>query len=164
MSSPRTHKFPIENEVAIIRGMGVIYEQLAGATTVGERIKRLLAAQEMSISELGRRSGVAKGYLSELVHGSETGASRMKPSAETLYAIGGVLGASVGDLLGKTLPTPADINTWPPGLREYVEQAHVPPDEARMLAGINARGRTPTTPEGWRLLHGTIRMVTEGPG
>jgi transcriptional regulator with XRE-family HTH domain len=141
-----------------------MYEQLLGATTIGERIKRLLAAQEMSLSELSRRSGVAKGYLWELVHGTEAGAARMKPSAETLYAIGTVLGASVGDLLGKTMPTPADINTWPRGLRDYVEQAQVPPDEARMLAGINARGRTPTSPDEWRLLHQTIRMVSEGKG
>ena len=144
--------------------MGAMYEQLAGAATIGERIKRLLSVQDMSLSELGRRSGVAKGYLWELVQGAEPVASRMKPSAETLYAIGTVLGASVGDLLGKTLPTQADINTWAPGLREYVEQAHVPPDEARMLAGINTRGRTPTTSDEWRLLHQTIRMVSEGKG
>ncbi len=141
-----------------------MYEQLAGATTVGERIKRLMAAQEMSLSELSRRSGVAKGYVWELVHSAEPVVSRMKPSAETLYAIGTVLGASVGDLLGKSLPTPAAINSWPQGLRAYVEQAHVPPEEARMLAAINARGRRPTTPDEWRLLHQTIRMVSEGKG
>lgn len=144
--------------------MGAMYEQLAGATTIGQRIKRLLATQEMSLSELSRRSGVAKGYLWELVNGAEPVVSRMKPSAETLYAIGTVLGASVGDLLGKTLPTPADINSWPQGLREYVKQAHIPPEEARMLAAINTRGRRPTTPDEWRLLHQTIRMVSEGKG
>jgi len=142
--------------------VGAMYAQLAGATTIGERIKRLLKAQDMSLSELSRRSGVAKGYLWELVQGAEPAASRMKPSAETLYAIGSVLGASVGDLLGKTLPSPADISTWPRGLRDYVEEAHIPPDEARMLAGINARGRTPSTSNEWRLLHQTIRMVSEG--
>jgi transcriptional regulator with XRE-family HTH domain len=146
----------------MIASMGAMYEQLAGATTIGERIKRLLSAQDMSLSELSRRSGVAKGYLWELIQGSEPVASRMKPSAETLYAIGTVLGASVGDLLGKTLPTQADINNWPAGLREYVEQAYVPPDEARMLAAINTRGRTPTTSDEWRLLHQTIRMVSQG--
>jgi transcriptional regulator with XRE-family HTH domain len=144
--------------------MGAIYERLAGATTIGERIRRLLEAEDMSLSELSRRSGVAKGYLWELVHGPEPAAARMKPSGETLYAIGGVLGVSVGELLGKTIPSPAHSATWPPGLREYVDQAHVPPDEARMLAGINARGRTPMTVEGWKLLHRTILMVTEEQG
>lgn len=146
----------------MLRAMGAMYEHLAGATTIGERIQRLLDAQEMSLSELSRRSGVAKGYLWELVHGPQAAASRMKPSAETLYAIGKVLGVSVGDLLGKTIPDPAQIKTWPPGLLEYVEQEKVPPDEARMLAQINARGRTPTSADEWKLLHRTIRMVTEG--
>jgi len=142
--------------------MGAMYEQLAGASTIGERIRRLLNAQGMTLSELSRRSGIAKGYLWELVQGPEATVARMKPSAETLYAVGTVLGASVGDLLGRTIPTPTDTQRWPEGLREYVEDAQVPPDEARMLAQINARGRTPTTPDEWKFLHGTILMVTQG--
>lgn len=161
MSSGRTEQFPKENNTCYRGDMGGMYEQLAGARTIGERIQRLLEMEGMTLSELSRRSRVAKGYLWELVHGPEATAIRMKPSGETLYAIGSVLGASVGDLLGKTIPTPADKESWPPGLREYVEQAHVPPAEARMLAGINARGRTPTTPEDWRHLHRTILMVTQ---
>jgi transcriptional regulator with XRE-family HTH domain len=137
--------------------VGAMYEQLAGATTIGERIKRLMGVQDMSLSELSRRSGVAKGYLWELIQASG--------AVETLYAIGNALGVSVGDLLGKTIPTPAVTRTWPPGLREYVDQANVPPEEARMLAGINARGLTPTTPEDWRQLHRIIvMMATEGQG
>lgn len=142
-----------------------MFEQLAGATTVGERIKRLMDAQEMTLSELSRRSSVAKGYLWELIQASGAIAARMKPSGETLYAIGSALGASVGDLLGKTIPTPAVPGSWPPGLREYVDRAKVPPEEARMLAGISARGRTPTTPEDWKQLHRIIlMMVGEGQG
>ena len=118
----------------------------------------------MSLSELSRRSGVAKGYLWELVSGPETTMARMKPSAETLYAVGNQLGVSVGDLLGKTIPTPSDQERWPPGLREYVGEAHVPPEEARMLSGINARGRTPTTANDWKQLHRIILMMAEGQG
>jgi transcriptional regulator with XRE-family HTH domain len=146
----------------MLRAMGMLYEQLAGATTIGERIERLIDSREMSISELSRQSGVAKGYLWELVRGKD--ASRVKPSAETLYAIGSVLGVSVGDLLGKTMPHSTEVMAWPPGLRDYVDQAKVPPEEARVLAQINFRGRTPTTFQEWRLLHNTIRMVTEGEG
>jgi transcriptional regulator with XRE-family HTH domain len=140
--------------------MGMMYDQLAGASTIGERIRRLLDIQELTLSELSRRSGIAKGYLWELLQ--DEGATKRKPSAETLYAIGTVLGVSVGDLLGKTLPTSADVAQWPSGLRDYVKDANVPPDEARMLAGISARGRTPTTSEDWKHLHRTILMVTEG--
>jgi transcriptional regulator with XRE-family HTH domain len=142
-----------------------MYEQLAGATTIGERIKRLMDAQEMTLSELSRRSNVAKGYLWELIQASGAVAARMKPSGETLYSIGSALGVSVGDLLGKTIPTPAVTSTWPPGLREYVDRAKIPPEEARMLAGISARGRTPTTPDDWKQLHRIIlMMVGEGQG
>ena len=42
----------------------------------------------MTLGELHRESGIAKGYLSELVNENE--GSRRKPAAETLYAIGTV--------------------------------------------------------------------------
>jgi transcriptional regulator with XRE-family HTH domain len=140
--------------------MADLFELLAGCDTVGERIQRLLADRGMSLGDLHRESGIAKGYLSELVN--ETTETPRKPSAETLYAIGTVLGVSVGDLLGKTLPTSDDVNAWPPGLAEYVRDNNVPPEDARMLAGIRARGRTPVTPEDWKHVHRTIQMYSEG--
>lgn len=138
-----------------------LFKLLAGASTVGERIRRLLDQRHMSLSELHRRSGVAKGYLSEILN--ETSETRRKPSAETLYDIGIALGVSVGDLLGKTLPSPDDMNSWPPGLAAYVRDNNVPPEDARMLAGIRARGRTPITAEDWRHIHRTIQMYLQDP-
>jgi transcriptional regulator with XRE-family HTH domain len=140
-------------------GMADMYSLLAGATTVGERIRRLLQERGMTLGDLHRRSGVAKGYLSELVNEDQD--SRRKPSAETLYAIGTALGASVADLLGKTRPT-EEMSSWPPGLAEYVTAGNVPPEEARMLAGISARGRTPRTPEDWKAVHRMIQLYSEG--
>lgn len=49
----------------------------------------------MSISELARRSGVAKGTLSTL----ETGAGN--PTVETLWSLAGALGVPLTDLLGE---------------------------------------------------------------
>lgn len=141
------------------RSMGDLFELLAGCDTVGERIQRLLEDRRMSLGDLHRESGIAKGYLSELVN--ETMETPRKPSAETLYAIGTVLGVSVGDLLGKTLPSSDDVNAWPPGLAEYVRDNNIPPEDARMLAGIRARGRTPVTPEDWKHVHRTIQMYSE---
>jgi transcriptional regulator with XRE-family HTH domain len=137
-----------------------LYTLLRGATSVGDRIRRLMEKRDMTMSDLHRASGVAKGYLSELL--SSENADRRKPSAETLYEIGQALGVSVGDLLGKTLPSPEEIKSWPPGLEKYVRAANVPPEEARMLAGIRARGKTPTTAEEWRLVHNTILMFAVG--
>jgi transcriptional regulator with XRE-family HTH domain len=138
--------------------MTQMYELLDGAVTVGERIQRLMDERKMTLGDLYRQSGVAKGYLSELVH--EGADSRRKPSAETLYAIGTVLGASVADLLGKTRPA-EEMSSWPPGLEDYVRQGNVPPEEARMLAGISARGRTPRTAEDWRAVHRIIEMYSQ---
>jgi len=138
--------------------MTQMYELLRDATTVGERIQRLLKDRQMTLGDLHRQSGVAKGYLSELLH--EDADSRRKPSAETLYAIGTALGASVADLLGKTRPT-EEMSAWPPGLADYVQQNNVPPEEARMLAGISARGRTPRTAEDWKAVHRIIEMYSQ---
>ena len=139
-------------------GMTRMYTLLAGAATVGERIQRLLDDRKMTLGELHRQSGVAKGYLSELVN--EDDGNRRKPSAETLYAIGNVLGASVADLLGKTRPA-EEMSSWPPGLADYVRDSNVPPQEARMLAGISARGLTPVTAEDWKAVHRMIEMYSE---
>jgi transcriptional regulator with XRE-family HTH domain len=135
-----------------------MYSLLAGAATTGERIRRLMDERGLTLGDLHRQSGIAKGYLSELVN--QAGENRRKPSAETLYAIGTVLGASVADLLGKTRPAD-DMASWPPGLAEYVTVANVPPQEARMLAGISTRGRTPITPEDWKAVHRMIEMYSE---
>ena len=34
--------------------------------------------------------------------------------------------------------------------------------EARMLAGISARGKTPVTAEDWKTIHRIIQMYSEG--
>lgn len=136
-----------------------MYTLLSGSQTTGERIRRLLDDRGLSLGDLHRESGVAKGYLSELVN--ETADSPRKPSAETLYAIGTVLGASVADLLGKTRPVD-EMTTWPAGLAEYVQAERVPPEEARMLAGISMRGKTPTTAADWKAVHRMIEMYSEG--
>jgi transcriptional regulator with XRE-family HTH domain len=138
--------------------MAQMYELLSDAKTAGERIQRLMEDRKMTLGDLHRQSGVAKGYLSELLREGEE--SRRKPSAETLYAIGTALGASVADLLGKTRPS-EEMATWPPGLEDYVRQADVPPEEARMLAGISARGGTPRTAEDWKAVHRVIEMYSQ---
>lgn len=140
--------------------MADLFTLLQGAATVGERIQRLLDDRKMTLGDLHRESGIAKGYLSELVN--ETADTPRKPSAETLYAIGTTLGVSVGDLLGKTLPSSDEVKSWPPGLADYVTENSVPPEDARMLAGIRARGRTPITAEDWKHVHRTIQMYSEG--
>lgn len=141
-----------------VDGMMQMYELLSGSATVGERIQRLMEDRKMTLGDLHRQSGVAKGYLSELLREGADG--RRKPSAETLYAIGTVLGASVADLLGKTRPA-EEMSSWPSGLKDYVNQNNVHPEDARMLASISARGRSPRTAEDWKAVHRVIEMYSQ---
>ena len=58
---------PYQEQEVYARLMSEMYALLAGATTIGERIRRLLTERKMTLGDLHRRSGVAKGYLSEFV-------------------------------------------------------------------------------------------------
>lgn len=160
MSRVENELVPYQEHLWYAALMTNLFDLLQGSATVGERIRRLLDDRTMTLGNLYRESGIAKGYLSELLN--ETTETPRKPSAETLYAIGTALGVSVGDLLGKTLPSSDEVQSWPPGLAEYVRENKVPPEDARMLAGIRARGRTPTTAEDWKHVHWTIQKYSEG--
>jgi transcriptional regulator with XRE-family HTH domain len=145
----------------MLRGMTSTYELLRAAGSLRARIQLLMDQQKLTLSDLHRRTGIAKGYLSELLK-DETqheDAVRRKPSAETLYAIGNALGVSVADLLGHTR-SDEEPSAWPPGLPEYVESDRVSPEDARVLARISLRGMTPSTADEWRHIHKTIQMYT----
>ena len=147
----------------MLSGMTSTFELLRAAGSLRERIQLLLDQQGMTLSDLHRRTGIAKGYLSELLK-DEThheDAVRRKPSAETLYAIGSALGVSVADLLGHTRGD-EEPSVWPPGLPEYVEKDGVSPEDARVLARISLRGMTPSSADEWRHIHRTIQMYTTG--
>lgn len=66
-------------------------EALAGR--VGERVRALRAARNLSLSALAEASGVGKGSLSELENGTRN------PTLATLYSIAGPLGVPLEALL-----------------------------------------------------------------
>ncbi|WNI27539.1 helix-turn-helix domain-containing protein [Streptomyces sp. ITFR-6] len=65
---------------------------------VGRRLRALRHQQELSLSELSRRSRVGKGTLSELESG------RRNPTLETLYALAIALGRPLSALLSDPPP------------------------------------------------------------
>ncbi|MEV0917495.1 XRE family transcriptional regulator [Streptomyces sp. NPDC049967] len=65
---------------------------------VGRRLRALRHQQDLSLSELSRRSGVGKGTLSELESG------RRNPTLETLYALATALGRPLSALLSDPAP------------------------------------------------------------
>ncbi|MFF3171247.1 helix-turn-helix domain-containing protein [Streptomyces sp. NPDC057900] len=65
---------------------------------VGRRLRALRHQQDLSLSELSRRSRVGKGTLSELESG------RRNPTLETLYALATALGRPLSALLSDPAP------------------------------------------------------------
>lgn len=61
---------------------------------LGERIKELRQEQDMTISELAERAGVAKSYLSSIERNKQT-----NPSIQFIEKVSEALGTSVNDIL-----------------------------------------------------------------
>src|SRR5690242_18538964 len=105
------------------------------AEPLGQRIRRFRQAAKLSLSELARLSDVSRSYLYQIE------SDESSPTEEKLMAIARALGVSVSDLLG--------INEEPQNLtdslKRFAEEAHLPPDDVRMLMRINYRGRQPQT-------------------
>jgi transcriptional regulator with XRE-family HTH domain len=126
--------------------------------SLGQEVKRLREAQNLSLSDLARLSGVAKGYLSEIENELAP-----RPSADTLFKLASALGVSAVELRGDP---PASASSQqldiPESLRIFARRDHLPASEVRMLAGIKYRGRSPQTPDDWRYIYESIRLRTQG--
>ena len=121
------------------------------AAPFGRRLRSLRVNQKLTLSELSRLSGVSKGYLSQ-VERSDTS----RPSAATLFALADALGASAVDLYeGNESPIP--MIEIPQSLREFGEEAELPPTDLEMLAGIHYRGASPETKQDWQFIYESIR-------
>jgi transcriptional regulator with XRE-family HTH domain len=70
---------------------------------VGDNLKRLRAERALTLSDLGRASGVAKATLSALEGG------RGNPTLETLSALAAALSIPMGDLITSADPEPVTV-------------------------------------------------------
>lgn len=128
----------------------------AQGPSLGERVRRYRIALGYSLSDLARQSGVSRSYLYQVESGESS------PTEEKLLALANALGISVAELLGQDVPLEAlDI---PSSLKVFAEQYNLPPEDVRMLARINYRGRRPNSIEGWRLLYMAIQTTAEAGG
>ena len=130
--------------------------------TLGQRVRALRQKQKLSLNDLARLSGVSKGYLSQ-VERSLT----VRPSAFTIFSIAEALGTTVGELFeGRregAVEAASDFEV-PETLREFAEEADLPPTDVNMLAAIRFRGAQPREKEDWRYLYESIRRSIRGPG
>ena len=156
----RNRSLPGTFPAIVCRPMADLFTLLQGAATVGERIKTATGRQ----GDVARRASPGircrKGIPLGIVN--ETSDTPRKPSAETLFAIGTVLGVSVGDLLGKTLPSSDEVPTVAARAGGLRPRAASHPRTRWMLAGIRARGRSPNPQRIGSMSIGRSKMYSEG--
>ncbi len=123
---------------------------MGAAVTLGERLRLRREEKGLLAADLARRTGISKGYLSDLESGRAP-----RPSADVLYRLATELGITIADLLGKEVrPAARDA---PPALREFADEAGIPEEDVEMLAQIRFRGEQPTTADDWRFLYESIK-------
>ncbi len=128
---------------------------------LSDQIRKRRLEQNITLTELARRSQVSKGYLSQL----ENNPSGPRPSADVLYRIAFALGASVGALLEKQLASESDeLTDIPEGLRSLALAERIPEEEIKVLAQITYRGRRPSSAEDWKYLYESIKRSVRPEG
>jgi transcriptional regulator with XRE-family HTH domain len=118
---------------------------------IGSRITDRRIAVGMSLSELARRAGISKGYLSRLESG---GAQR--PGFEVIARLAAALGTTPAEL---ATPPDAPIGT-DFTLLEFALKHDLPAEDLEMLAHVRYRGRTPRTERDWWFLYEAIKRAT----
>lgn len=131
----------------------------------GERMRALRERRGFTLEELAARSGVSKGFLSEVEN------AKRSLSAEYLLRVANALGASVDYLLrGEThAPTDRQQVIIPPELALVAAELDLSyRDTVRLLDAHNsvvARradvAKRTLSPEEWRQLHETLKKVYE---
>lgn len=109
-------------------------------------IRDVRRAKRLSISELGRLTGISKGYLSQLESGRKT-----HPSLEKLAAIADVLEVPLSDLL-QAPDEPADSRRAQAALRELAVDRSLDPSDIDMLTSIRFAGPPPRTRARWEYI------------
>ena len=103
--------------------------------TVSEIIKAYRERNDVSLSELARRSGISKPYIAMLERDvNPTTGKSITPSLETLYKLARGMGITIDDLMGMIdADTPVSITNAPEGWSLLSDD-----DKKRVQAFINA--------------------------
>lgn len=114
----------------------------------GDRVREQRKAQKLSQQELAKQVGISRNYLSEIERGESTNLSW-----QVREKLSRILGLESGQA------QTAETISLPAGLAEFAAANKLPPDDIRMLAGLQYRGQQPATPEKWELLYNVIKMT-----
>lgn len=132
---------------------------------IGKRVAYFRKVKNMTLKDLSERSGISKGYLSQL----ENGLVR-NPSLDTLQRLAGALGVHLLEILGVE-PQAATEEPLPPldqALDAFISERRrsgrpIPEDIIQALAHIRPRRPEPMTKEDWAYLYETIVRVVGAP-
>lgn len=119
----------------------------------GSRIRKGRLSQNLSQTDLAKKAGISRTYLSQIERGE---------SANLSWQVR----KSLSEVLG--IPIEADpavserLEDLPPGLSQFAQDRNLPEADIQMLARLEYRGKKPNTPEQWRLLYGLIKSVIGG--
>jgi transcriptional regulator with XRE-family HTH domain len=119
---------------------------------IGQTIKTRREERQLSLGQLASDADVSKSYLWKL----ESGEGEVRPSGRTLYRIAGALGTTMSDLLEREV-LPDEPEDLPASLEEFAATEELSPQDRRMLAQINFRGRRPETVDDWAFLWNAIQ-------
>ncbi len=121
-------------------------------TDIGRKVQALRRSRDITLPQLARNAEVSKGYLYQLEEG-QTG----NPSIDVLYKLAGALELTVADLLGEAKTNRKLPDQVPNSLNDFIRQKKREKDplsepEVQMLAGIELRGRRPSTAKDWEYI------------
>jgi transcriptional regulator with XRE-family HTH domain len=128
-------------------------------TKLGYRIRYLRNGKGWSLSDLEKRSGVSKAYISDVENGAAG-----RPNIQYVYALAMALDVTLDELLDeKARPIPghrekAGKPDLPSGLADLQRELNLTDEDAETLARVNFRGNRPRDKEGWRFLLEAIKM------
>ncbi len=130
---------------------------------IGKRIANLRRLKNLTLPELAERSGVSKGYLSQLEN--ELIAS---PSVDSVKKIADAMDVTLADLFELPKVNAMKIlEITDKGLEEFIEERRrsgnpVPEDIIRALTQVKTRRKGAMSKEDWAYLCETIYRVTGG--
>lgn len=128
---------------------------------LGYRVRELRLGRGWTLSDLAKRSGVSKAYISDLENGVAG-----KPNIQYIFSVARALGVTLDEMLHNVTGSDAAQSKkasveLPPGLAELQEELKLSDDDVQRLATVSFRGHRPRDKEGWRFLLETLQMLSQ---
>lgn len=120
--------------------------------TFGKRVRDKRIEAGLSQEELAGRVEISRNYLSQIERDEATNLS---------WRVVESLTAELGLRTEQDEDADLELTGLPPGLAEFTREAKLPAEDVAMLAGLQYRGKQPSTADQWRLVYLAIKTATE---